>query len=651
MGAYSPYQHWRLDIDAFQIACVTLDRQGERVNTLSMAMFEEFEALLTEVSQQSLKGLILLSGKDTGFVLGADVREFETLETREAVTDTVRRGLSLLDKLEALPFPTVAAIDGLCLGGGVELALACDYRIAVDKPQTKLGLPEVKLGLYPGLGGTVRLTRLIGGPKAMELMLTGRMLNAKRAKAAGLVDLLIDTHQSPLWQARRVILKKRKSRHPTALAKLTNSAPARSLIAPMMRKKTAEKARREHYPSPFALIDLWQQHGGDAAAMQRAETEGFAELMLGPTSKGLRRVFHLMEGLKQQGKNADFRARRVHVIGAGVMGGDIATWCASQGLEVTLQDRSLEQITPALVRAKKYFKKRLKTPLKVNAAVARLQADPEGEGSARADVIIEAIFEDKDAKQSLYKALWPRLQSHAILATNTSSIPLESLREGLPEPNRLIGLHFFNPVSMMPLVEVVYHAETPPELLARGAAFAQQIGKLPLAVKSGAGFLVNRVLAPYLIEALSMHKEGLSKEDIDEAALRFGMPVGPIELADVVGLDVCAKVAETLGDDAASTFVSDYVSRGQLGKKSGSGLYDWQKGKAVKADCSERSDWSALAQRLVQPLLDECLACEAEGVVASPELLDAGVIFGTGFAPFTGGPLHYMQSQQQGEKP
>ncbi len=642
----SDYRHWRLERDLDGIVWAWLDREGESANALSSAVLDELEHWLGQLEDRPPRGLVILSAKDSGFIAGADVREFDAVHDNLVLAQRIRRVHAMLDRLERLPFPTVAAIRGFCLGGGLELALACSYRIAQDLDSTRLGFPEVQLGIFPGFGGTWRAMRRLGGQKAMELMLSARQLGAKAARAIGLVDEVVGPHASLRWAARRAILNRRRSRGPGWLAKLGNTAPARALLAPVMEKQVAHKARRAHYPAPYALIEHWRAHAGDRERMLSGEAHGVADLLVGDAAKGLRRTFHLMELLKRQGKAEDFAVHRVHVVGAGVMGGDIAAWCALRGLEVTLQDQSLDRIQPALERARGLFGKRLKAPHKVKAAEARLIADPEGKGVCRAEVVIEAIFEDRAAKAALFQRLEPRMKPEAVLASNTSAIPLEELAAVLERPSRLIGLHFFNPVAQMPLVEVVHGAATDAREVARGCAFAARIGKLPLPVKSGPGFLVNRVLAPYLLEAMTVHLEGVPMAVVDEAALAFGMPMGPIELADTVGLDVCLKVAETLaGERGARTRekLGAMVAAGTLGKKSGEGLYRWKDGKPLKPRAEAAGhDLAALGQRLVQPLLDECRACLAEGVVGDAELLDAGVVFGTGFAPFRGGPMAYQ---------
>jgi 3-hydroxyacyl-CoA dehydrogenase/enoyl-CoA hydratase/3-hydroxybutyryl-CoA epimerase len=644
-------QHWRLERDSDDILWLFLDRQGESVNALSSQVLRELETIIASAERNLPRGLAILSGKTTGFVLGADIREFGNFTDAAAVTASIRDVHAIFSRLEALRCPTVAAFEGYCLGGGLELALACHYRIARDIPATRIGFPEVQLGIFPGFGGSARSVSLIGGMKAMELMLTARQLNARQARALGLVDEVTGRHEELYWAARRAILGKRRSRGPGLLARLSNLSPARRLLARQMRRQTAVRARAEHYPAPYRLIDTWEQFGGDRNAMMTAEAEAVGQLMVTPQAAGLRRVFSLMERLKREGRQSEFRARRVHVVGAGVMGGDIAAWCVLQGLEVTLQDREMKFIEPALKRAESLFRKKRMAPAAVKSALARLQPDVEGTGVSKADVVIEVIVERLDAKQALLADLEPRLRPDAILATNTSSIPLEEIASALQDPSRLVGLHFFNPVAKMPLVEVVRGERSNEDSLRRGAAFCGQINRYPLPVKSSPGFLVNRILAPYMLEAMIMHSEGIALEAIDAAAEDFGMPMGPVELADTVGLDVCLMVTGTLqnGADArvakATDTLRDLVKAGHLGRKSGKGFYVWSKDKPGKLrEKAVGHDLAALGERLIRVYTAECEAALRDGIVADADLLDAGMIFGTGFAPFRGGPLHYLRS-------
>jgi 3-hydroxyacyl-CoA dehydrogenase/enoyl-CoA hydratase/3-hydroxybutyryl-CoA epimerase len=640
------FQHWQHALGEDGILTLTLDRQGSSANALGRDVLEELGSLCERIALDPPKGVIVRSGKSS-FVVGADLNEFEQYAAKDQVLDAILRGHRVFDRLADLPCPTVAAIHGACMGGGTELALACRYRVASDAAATRIGLPEVKLGIHPGWGGTARLPHLIGAPKALELMLTGRAVGATSARALGLVDAVAD--EAGLVEAARGLIRRRPARPlPQRLtAWATNLWPVRQVLAPMIRNQTARKADPKHYPAPFATIELWRRHGGSVASMLRAEPRSVAKLGKTPTARNLVRVYFLQEGLKSLGDKDAHGIRRVHVIGAGVMGGDIAAWCALQGFDVSLQDREMKYVQPALDRADELFRRKLKTDDRVAAAKARLVADVDGARVPDADLVIEAIFENVEAKQALYAKLEPQMKSTALLATNTSSIPLTTLREKLADPGRFVGLHYFNPVAMMPLVEIVRHDAAARQSIKNALGFARAIDKLPIPVATSPGFLVNRILMPYLLEAMTIYSEGVPGPAIDRAAKKFGMPMGPIELADVVGLDVAASVGKILAEHLGLEIpqgLEALLATGKRGKKDGQGFYTWVDGKAQKPDVPK--DYRApddLEDRLILPMINEAVACLQEGVVDTAEHLDAGVIFGTGFAPFRGGPIQYIK--------
>ena len=595
------------------------------------------------------KGVVIRSAKKSGFVAGADVREFSELEDEAQAVEMVRDAHRVFAALESLPCPTVAIIDGFALGGGLELALACRYRVGVKGEKFSIGLPEVMLGIHPGFGGTVRAVRRAGVRVAMEMMLTGKTLRADKARRAGLIDKLVFPADAEA-AARELISRQPKPRTAPWLDRILSWALVRPIVKRQLLAQVRAKARPEHYPAPYAIIDLWARHGARGAAAYDAEARSIAHLMVGATSRNLVRVFFLQERLKSLGGKSATPISRVHVVGAGVMGGDIAAWCAQRGLNVTLEDRELKFIEPALQRARESFTKRLKDPVKAGELMARLTADVGGDGVPRADVIIEAIFENADAKHDLFARLEPRMQSDALLATNTSSIMLEQLDDKLPDPTRLVGVHFFNPVAQLPLVEIVRGESSSDEAVQKAIAFTRRIDKLPLPCKSAPGFLVNRVLVPYLAEAFFAMQEGVAIEVIDEAALRFGMPVGPIELADVVGLDVCKHVGQIVSAALGrpkpdATRIDALIAAKKLGRKSGEGFYVWRDGKAVKAPGPHPEPPRDLEDRLILSLVNECAAVLREGIVSDADLVDAGAIFGSGFAPFRGGPLTYARTR------
>ena len=644
------YSHWRLRTENDGVVWLCFDKADGSANVLSQPVFTEFTRILATVETDPPRGLVIYSGKRNGFVMGADINEFTKIEAPEEAYDLIRLGQQTLDRIEALRCPTVAAIDGFALGGGLELAMACDYRLALNNPQPTLGLPEVQLGLHPGFGGTVRSVQIIGVRAAMPLMLTGKPITVEKAKRQGLVDRI--AAQDNWKQAARELIAARapKSRAPF-IDRLLNLALFRPFIVRMLRKQVAGKARPAHYPAPYAIIDLWSACGASSSSGYEAEARSFGKLMVGSTSRNLVRVFFLQNRLKGQGARPATKIARVHVVGAGVMGGDIAAWCALKGLQVTLQDRAMEYIQPALERAAKLFDKKLRNAEARATTSARLRADPDGAGAADADLIIEAIFEDLDAKQSLFESLQSVMKPGALLATNTSSIRLEDLRTILHEPRRFIGLHFFNPVAQLPLVEVIRCDDTQQDALDLGFAFVKGIGKLPLECASSPGFVVNRVLAPYMAEAMQLAEDGVPLVEIDRAAEEFGMPMGPIELIDSVGIDVALKVSHVLGsafNRPVPGRLEEMVGLQQLGRKSGQGFYRWIDGKADKSasnDAAQHNIPVDIEDRLILPMVNEAVACLDEGVVSDADLLDAGVIFGTGFAPFRGGPLQYARER------
>ncbi|NQV87621.1 MAG: enoyl-CoA hydratase/isomerase family protein [Woeseiaceae bacterium] len=644
-------QHWKTNTDEHGVLWLCLDTAESKVNVLSSDILHELNDVLDPLSQQTPAGLVLWSGKDQSFVMGADIKEFVKIDSVEQAREAVRLGQQLMDKLANLRCPTVAVINGICLGGGLELALACDYRIVFSGTKKILGLPEVNLGLHPGFGGTVRVIQLCGVRAGMQLMLTGAPITPGKAKAIGLVDKLTSDEQ---WRVDAIALMSRappKKRAPL-IDRLLGLAILRPVVRKTLLKQVREKAREDHYPAPYAIIANWTADGASTSTGFEVEASSFAELMCSSTSKNLVRVFFLQNRLKSQGKRTDTEVKHVHVVGAGVMGGDIAAWCALKGHTVTLQDREQKYIDPAMERAAKLFSKKVRDDEMRKTTTERLRPDVDGIGAIDADLVIEAIYENLEAKQALYETLQAKMKPGAILATNTSSIRLEELRTVLSEPQRFIGLHFFNPVAMLPLVEVIRCDDTDQDTLDIGFAFTKGIAKLPLECRSSPGFVVNRILAPYMSEAMHLAEEGVPLAEIDKVAVAFGMPMGPVELADSVGLDVALHVAKVLGastDRPAPATLQAMVDKGLLGRKSGQGYYIWENGKALKQvpDTGSKSTHlpADIEDRLILPMVNEAVACLYDKVVADADLLDAGVIFGTGFAPFRGGPLHYAKER------
>lgn len=649
MSTKKEFQHWQLEKDQDHILWLTLDRNDSHVNTLNREVLEEFNEVLDQVANDNtLQGLIITSGKSSGFIAGADIEQFTALKTEKQAFELVRQAQKVFDKLQRLRIPSVAMIDGFCLGGGFELALACRYRIAHDTRKTRIGLPEVKLGIHPGWGGTVRLVRLIGVFKAMSVMLTGRTLSAKAAAKLGAIDAAVPERMLKR-AARYHVQHKPSQRKLSVLEHVINIKFLRPLIAEIFYNKLSKKINKSHYPAPFSVVSNWVKNGAHGERAYHDEAESISNLFLSETSRNLVRVFFLQTRLKALAKSGD-DVKHVHVIGAGTMGGDIAAWCVYSGLSVTLEDRGSEYIAPAVKRAFTLFKSKYKRDKRaLRDAMDRFIPDPNGLGVKHADVVIEAIFENLEAKHELFKRIEPQLKPDAVIATNTSTLPLNELNKVLKKPNRLVGIHFFNPVAKMQLVEVIFDDQTDKNVVTHATRFVKQINRLPLPVKSGPGFLVNRVLMPYLLESVTLMHEGFPAPIIDKIAVDFGMPMGPVELADTVGLDICVSAADILTKHLGGEVpqeLRDMVERGALGRKSGRGFYRYnKKGKKIAQVASGEGIISTadVADRLILRMLNEAMACLREGIIEDKDLLDAGMIFGTGFAPFRGGPMFYAE--------
>jgi 3-hydroxyacyl-CoA dehydrogenase/enoyl-CoA hydratase/3-hydroxybutyryl-CoA epimerase len=633
-------KHWRWEKDREGLVWLTFDKQSESANTFSRQALEELRGALRAIAAEQPKGLIIRSAKDN-FIAGADVEEFTRFKSPQEAMAFVKLGWDVFQELSELPFPTTAMVNGFCMGGGVELALACRYRVALDEPKTRFALPEVMLGIMPAWHGVQWLPKLVGPAAAFDMLLTGKSVDAKRAKRMGLVDQAV-----PLRilenTARRVTLEA-PPRRKLSLVNRLMGGPLKAIVVSQARKQVAKKARREHYPAPYAILELWKKYDGNPFLASGDPSASVESLFAHPTTANLIRIFFLQERMKGVAKGADFKARHVHVVGAGVMGGDIAAICAMRGITVTLQDTAPDRLAPALKRAAQLFRRRLRDERRVRDAMDRLIPDVSGQGARQADVIIEAIFENLQAKRELFAKLEAMAKPSAILATNTSSLKLADIATALKDPTRLVGIHFFNPVPLLQLVEVVHGTQTRPEIAQNAAAFVRQIDKLPLPVKDSPGFLVNRVLGPYMQNAFRLIDEGLKPETIDAAMEEFGMPMGPAELADTVGLDICLHAGKALAKDATSIprVLTANVEAGRLGKKTGQGIYRWVDGRAQKGAPDPYG--ADLVEKLIRPYLAEAQRVLEEGIVAEADLVDAGLIFGTGFAPFRGGPLHYLE--------
>ena len=633
--------HWLANVDEDGIAWLYLQAGGKSVNVLNNAVMTELECLLDRLeNNKDLRGVALLSGKKGGFVYGADIHEFETLKTASEVANHMLYVHGLFNRIETLPVPSCVGVDGIAVGGGLEIALAFDRLFITSSPKSKLGFPEVNLGIMPGYGGSGRAYGRIGTKAVLDMMVTGRPIGSKDAIKIGLADELVGDADD-LDEAMRKWIIGCKGEKPI-ISQLETAADATVIAA--AKDKYLKRLRSDHTPAPAAIIDHVENFGHDKRAMSAGELDVFPNLMVSSASKNLRRVFYLTDAVRKSARG-ESGIKRMHVVGAGVMGGDIAAIGAMAGLDVTLTDMNEAAIVGAIARAKKLFERRLKSDEKVALALARLRADLDGNGATDADLIIEAVAEKLEVKQAVFKNLEAVSKASAILATNTSAIPLEDIATALNAPERLIGLHFFNPVPVLPLVEVIWSKYSDPEIVSRGMQFTGQIGKMPVRCKSAPGFLVNRALLPYIFKAIEAVAGGENADHIDEALVDFGMPMGPIELADQIGLDVCLDVGIVLGmPPATKALLDEKCKTGTIGRKSGSGFYEWDGNRAIRAHQSQDPRvMDAIAKNMLAPMVEECRQAVDENVIDSADSADAGMIFGIGFPGFRGGPLNWSK--------
>ena len=635
--------HWRANVDEDSIAWLRLQTDGKSVNVLTHAVMAELESLIDQLeSIENLNGVGLLSGKPGGFIYGADINEFETLKTADDVAAHMRYVHNLFNRIEALPAPSCVGVDGIAVGGGLEIALVFDRLFVTSSHKTKLGFPEVNLGIMPGYGGTGRAYCRIGTKAVLDMMVSGHPLGSQDAIKTGLADEMVDNADDLEQTMREWILGCKREK--PILTQLETTPNAEAIAA--ARDKYLKRVRADHTPAPAAIIDHVENFGHDRTAMSAGEIDIFPNLLVGSASKNLRRVFYLTDAVRKSARGVS-GIERLHVVGAGVMGGDIAAIGAMAGLDVTLADMNGAAIKNAITRAAKLFERRLKNEDKVAAALERLRCDPDGHGAADADLVIEAVAEKLDVKQAVFQNLENVCKTGAILATNTSAIPLEDIATALNTPERLIGLHFFNPVPVLPLVEVIWSKYSDQDMVNRGMQFAGQIGKMPVRCKSAPGFLVNRALLPYIFKAIEAVAGGENADHIDEALVDFGMPMGPVELADQIGLDVCLDAGIVLGiAPAAKTLLDEKCKAGTIGRKSGSGFYEWDGNQAIRARQSQDpSVMASIAKSMLTPMIEECRQAVDEQVVDSADSADAGMIFGIGFPGFRGGPLNWAKEQ------
>ncbi len=635
-------------------AILTFDREGSSANIFDQATLLELKKHLQFLQSQShLDGLIITSAKPRIFIAGADLKSLSEANPEEMET-LISLGQNVFQMIANLPFITIAAIHGACVGGGYELALACDWRVATNASSTRIGLPETKLGILPAWGGSTLLPRLIGLPKALPLILSGKVMKAPLARKKGLIDHLVP-ETTLLSEAKKLLTKKPHRKRPSSF---WHSLPMRKIIARKARQSILEKTRG-HYPGPLLAIEVVTKGISESVAQSlQREKDAIIHLTQLPETKELVRLFFLSEASKKKSVPGVLPTEisQVGVIGSGIMGAGMSYWLSSRKLPVTMKDLNHEALARGMnsiqKEYKKSVKKRILSPSEAQSNLDRISAVTGDISLHHCDLIIEAAVENLDIKKKIFADLSSRTRPDTVLATNTSALPIHELANEISNPERLVGLHFFNPVSRMPLVEVVRTPSCSDQTLATVLSFVQKIGKLPIVVADQPGFLVNRVLLPYLVRAGELFEEGYSPEQLDQCMLDFGMPMGPIRLLDEIGLDVGLHVAQTLSAAFPDrmripSFLTTMVHEGALGKKSGKGFYLYDHGKIAGVNPStlihkEPSNPAASPQdELVKMMVEESDRCLQDKVVESADELDFAMIMGTGFAPFRGGPIQY----------
>ncbi|WP_143872671.1 fatty acid oxidation complex subunit alpha FadJ [Catenovulum sediminis] len=672
-------QHFSLSIDSDQIAIITLNVPDESMNVLSRQTMREIEILLDEIEKnRDIQGVILQSGKVDSFIAGADINMISACSTIDETEDLARNGQSIFARIEKSRIPFVAAIHGICLGGGLEFSLACHYRVATDAEKTQLGLPEVKLGLLPGSGGTQRLPRLIGIQNALDMMLTGKQVRAKKALKMGLIDDLVPA-SILLETAKKIVLSapnpNRKIKRSLLNKALETNSFGRGILFDQALKQV-DKKTQGNYPAPARIIEV-VRIGIENGIVQgyQAEARGFAELCQTPQSFQLRHLFLATTEQKKAYKVRSDVARTVDkagVLGGGLMGGGIAYVLATKAnVPVRIKDIKEQGIQSALKYSYELLnnkvKKRFMSTSQMQQQLNRLTGSTDWSGFAQRDIVIEAVFEDLKLKQNMVNEVETQCKEDTIFASNTSSLPIAEIAANAKRPQNVIGLHYFSPVDKMPLVEVIPHAATSEETITTVIEFARKQGKTPIVVKDGAGFYVNRILALYINEAAQLVLEGEPIDVIDKALVKFGFPVGPLKLLDEVGIDVGTKIIPILTEKLGERFTAPkglqkILDDGRKGKKNQRGFYTYVKPNPIKqvlrkqsavdesiydllqVDPAQTLNQEEIVERCMIQMLNEAARCLEEGIISSPMDGDIGAIFGIGFPPFLGGPFRYMDS-------
>lgn len=649
--------HFRIENE---IAILTFDKVDSSANIFDRSTFDELQSHLDTIEKSSVRGMVITSAKPSIFIAGADISEFSNLKDEEAIRSIVRRGQNLFNRISDLKIPTVAAIHGVALGGGCEIALACDYRIVSPDKKSKLGLPEIQLGILPAWGGCYRLPKLIGLVAALDKILAGKNIAPIPAKKLGLVDL-IGPQEHFLTMATSLIESGKPSDR-RAGSWMSQNWLSRKVVYSKAKSMTT-KATKGHYPAPLRALDVINSgFGQERSTAMKLEEDALVDLIQTDQCQNLVKVFFLQERAKKLAPvkyKSTSPISKIAVIGAGTMGAGIAQWSSARGQQVILKDVEPERLRAGMETIASLYKKatarHIFTKTEARIGIDRIYTTHFDVPMQSVELIIEAATENLHLKKKIFKDLEALSGKNTIFATNTSALSIDEIGSELNDPSRLIGIHYFNPVSKMQLVEVIAGSHTSPAVIAKTIRFVQASGKLPVLVKDRPGFVVNRVLMPYLIEAVHLFENGLSAEKIDQAMVQFGMPMGPLRLADEVGLDVCNHVAkffkETFPNQFPPSNILDQMLESEmLGKKNGFGFYNY-KNKKTTPNSGLRSlrnsetfrglSSTEIQNRLVGLIVNESAKVLEEGVVGSPEDVDFAMIFGTGFAPFRGGPLRF----------
>ena len=640
------YCHWNKQQDDKGILWLTFDHQINSSNIFDQEVLQEFDNILDDISKViDLKGIVIQSGKKDIFSKGIDYIN-TSLEDILKIMDI---GQKVFTKLRKLNLSKVALIKGICLGTGLELALSCDYRIALDHAQTQFALPEVQLGFHSGCGGTVLLPNVINPWHAMNFILSGEILTADLAGEKGLIHVRLPEYQLKAAVYHYIFIRP-KVRQVQGMPGLYNVSFIKQFIGKLLIRKIRKKGRIKHYPAPYAVVNNWINYSNSDLNNMEAFTHEIAsveQLLNTDTARNLIRIFSLQEWLRICVSKVEPNVKHMHIIGAEKLGGDLAAWCALHGFEVTLEDQSIWAIAKALKKAKDLFVEKLRDPYLIQKAQDRLHFDVNGLGAKKADLIIVAVAENIAEKQKLLRRLERQIKSDAILTVNIDVIPLTNIVRDLNDPQKIIGLHFLNSSLEAPLIEVIFNAEIEQDIRKRMLSFLHKINKIPLIVADVYGFLINRILVAYLSEGVILLEEGVPGSIIDNVAVKFGMSMGPIEFIDHIGLDIYSAILENLSLNV-STKISILVNAGHLGKKTGSGFYKYKNNTMIKSmpevNVSTPRD---IADRLIMRIICESFNCLKENIIENADLLDLAVILGIGFAPFRGGPINYFNSRKE----